>query len=44
MSDESPNALVMSPRPLVARMGRWPLYALLVELVGDDELETGYTF
>ena len=21
-----------------------PLYALLVELVGDDELETGYTF
>ncbi|WP_298030518.1 TrbI/VirB10 family protein [uncultured Desulfovibrio sp.] len=32
MSDESPNALVMSPRPLVARMGRWPLYALLVVL------------
>ena len=21
-----------------------PLYALLVDLVGDDELETGYTF
>ena len=32
MNDESPNALVMSPRPLVARMGRWPLYALLVVL------------
>ena len=33
MRDESPNALVMSPRPLVARMGRWPLYALLAVLV-----------
>ncbi|SFW69672.1 MULTISPECIES: TrbI/VirB10 family protein [Desulfovibrio] len=33
MSDESPNALVMSPKPLVARMGRWPLYALLAVLV-----------
>lgn len=32
MSDESPNALVMSPKPLVARMGRWPLYALLIVL------------
>lgn len=32
MSDESPNALVMSPTPLVARMGRWPLYVLLVVL------------
>lgn len=32
MSDESPNALVMSPKPLVARMGRWPLYVLLAVL------------
>lgn len=32
MSDESPNALVMSPTPLVARMGRWPLYLLLAVL------------
>lgn len=32
MSDDSPNALVMSPRPLVARMGRWPLYVLLIVL------------
>ena len=33
MSDESPNALVMSPTPLVARMGRWPLYVLLAVLI-----------
>lgn len=33
MSDESPNALVMSPKPLVARMGRWPLYVLLAVLI-----------
>lgn len=33
MRDESPNALVMSPKPLVAKMGRWPLYILLVVLV-----------
>lgn len=32
MSDESPNALVMSPAPRVARMGRWPLYVLLAVL------------
>lgn len=32
MSDDSPNALVMSPKPLVARMGRWPLYVLLAVL------------
>ena len=33
MSDESPTALVMSPTPLVARMGRWPLYVLLAVLI-----------
>ncbi len=30
--NESPNGLDLSPRPLVARMGRWPLYALLAVL------------
>ena len=33
MKDESPNGLVMSPEPVVARMGRWPLYALLIVLI-----------
>lgn len=32
MNDESPNSLVMSPEPSVARMGRWPLYVLLAVL------------
>ena len=32
MNDSSPNSLLLAPRPLVARMGRWPLYALLAAL------------
>lgn len=32
MNDTSPDSLLLAPRPLVARMGRWPLYVLLAAL------------
>lgn len=32
MNDNSPDSLLLAPRPLVARMGRWPLYVLLAAL------------
>ena len=33
MADSSPNSLVMSSEPRVARMGKWPFYAALVVLL-----------
>ena len=33
MADSSPNALVMSSEPRVAKMGKWPFYAALVVLL-----------